>query len=176
MADNKNKKLISLATNKKNVVKNPETLDTTKKTSVEEDRNIKAKQTVKKLLEGTSLLPKDKEKTIETIPQVKKEGLEWLQDQLALLSSENENLRNELVVAKEDYGKIFEQIQKIKGGNSNEYLDATINQNIILLFTDLQNNLLGNNAQGVRWEFTYIKPLLNKMLLMFPFTANIKKF
>jgi len=175
MADKKNMKLISLATgNKKTIAKKEVVI--VKKTP-EEERDIRAKLTVEKLLEGTSLIPKEKEKLIEIDTEViQPEGAEWLQEQVGLLSSENENLRIELATARDNYSKILGESQRIKGNNPNELLNETITQNILTLFNELQNNLLGHNAERTVWTTANIPVLLKKMLLMFPFTADIKKF
>jgi len=115
MADKKNTKLISLATGKKTVDKKPVVV---KKTTPEEERKIRAKQTVEKLLEGTTLIPKEKEELIELdTVAMKSESADWLQEQVGLLSSENENLRIELVAAKDNYAKILGEFQRIKGNN-----------------------------------------------------------
>jgi len=46
----------------------------------------------------------------------------------------------------------------------------------LALFNELQNNLLGHNQERTVWTTANIPVLLKKMLLMFPFTADIKKF
>jgi hypothetical protein len=175
MKDTKNKKLIGLATGKKTttakVVKKPVVVE--KKITPEEDRNIKAKQTVERLLEGSSLIPKKDEPIFELITEKNQGNVEWLEEQLALLTSENEVLKNELATAKNDYAKL---LNKTQNNGSNEFANETINQNILALFNELQNNLLGHNQERTVWTTANIPHLLNKMLLMFPFTANIKKF
>lgn len=177
---NKKNNLISLATGRKKkttVTKKSPRVVEKKKTTPEEDRNIKAKQTVEKLLEGVSLIPKENEDSFELDIEAKKNvGEEWLQEQVALLGSENENLRIELANAKDNYAKLFAQTQGSKGNNSNSLMQETITQNVLILFNELQNNLLGNNAEKTIWTTVNISHLLKKMLLMFPFTVEIKKF
>lgn len=176
---NKKNSLIRLATGKKKktaVAKTPQ-VEVKKKTTPEEDRDIKAKETVEKLLEGVSLIPKENEDSFELDVEAKKPvGEEWLQEQVALLGSENENLRIELANAKDNYAKLFAQTQESRGNSSNSLMQETITQNVLILFNELQNNLLGNNAEKTVWTTVNIPHLLKKMLLMFPFTAEIKKF
>jgi len=177
---NKKNSLISLATGKRNkktaVTKKSPSVATKKTTTREEDRDIKAKQTVKELLEGVSLIPKDKEVFELDVEAKTPVGEDWLQEQVSLLGSENENLRIELANAKDNYAKLLAQTQQFKGDNPNGFINETITQNILILFNELQNNLLGHNAEKTVWTTANIPHLLKKMLLMFPFTAEIKKF
>ena len=178
MTNKTNKKLIILAKgdSKKStsVAKKPEVVVVKEKIlSQEEERDIKAKKRVEELLKNTNLIPTEKkEELFEISPTTEsKEGTIWLEEQITLLSSENEALKIELATAKEDYVKIF-----ARSNNSNEFSNETINQNILLLFNELQNNLLGNNPQRTVWTTVSIKHILNQMLAMFPFTAQNKRY
>jgi len=153
--------------------KKPEVKVVEKPKTPEEERDIKAKQRVEELLNGVDLMPKKEEEQLLEIEQPK-EGLEWLEEQVSLLSEQNEFLRSELGVAKADYSKLFEQSQGGRGGNvsSNE----TVPQNVLIMFNELQNNLLGQNQERTSWSTVNVIHVLNQMLSLFPFTEKYKKF
>lgn len=138
------------------------------------EREIKAKETVEKLLEGVDLIPKKEGDTIE-IEATNKEGKEWLEEQVGLLSEQVEQLRTELAQSKEDYTKIYQELQKNKS-NPNNLLNETIHQNILILFNELQANLIGKNPEKTPHDIVNIEYLLKQMLQLFPFTEQYRKF
>lgn len=147
-----------------------------KKTSTpEEERDLKAKQTVEKLLEGIELKPKKDGDTVEVETTTKKEGKEWLEEQVGLLSEQVEKLRGELVKSKEDYTKIYDELQSKKSG-SNNMLNDTLIENVLTIFNELQANLLGRNPERTPHDIVKIDYLLKQMLQLFPFTEQNKKF
>ena len=78
----------------------------------EEERDLKAKQKVTELLKDVDLTaPKKEDDLLEVDNDAVKSG-EWLEEQVTLLSEKNEILRTELAQAKEDYAKLFQQLQK----------------------------------------------------------------
>jgi len=176
--------LLKLANKKSNdeIIEPKNNIVIKKQTTPEEDRDIKAKQTVEKLLEDIPLISKEKkEELIEIAPEDKvintgATNKVWLKEQIDLLSSENENLRIELETAKNNYTKIFEELQRKRENNSDELINETIKQNIFALFNELQCNFLGQNPEKRVWPYANIKILLDKMITYFPFTANIKRF
>ncbi len=178
-------------TEKKNLVKLAKGTEIKKKNNVpkklkveeklltpEEERDLKAKETVNKLLSDSEIFAptiENKENLLEINGEANK-SFEWLEEQIALLSEENTKLKNELEIAKSDYGKIFTEFQKIKqDGNvilSNPEVDSTLKLTIIKLFNEIQTNhlALGRN-------FVIIPPaFLNRLIMFFPFLQNEKRF
>jgi len=154
--------LVGLAkgTNKKPIAKKPEAKVVEKKLTPQEERDIKAKQKVKELLEDVDLVPKELKEAEYVVKVIEPpKGIEWLEEQVNLLTEENEQLKN-------DYSKLFEQYQQKSGGGN--LLSETVNQNILLMFTELQNNLLGNNPERHSWDQVNVKYLLNQFVQLFP--------
>ena len=142
----------------------------------EEERNLKAKETVEKLLEGVDLIPKKEGVTqTVTIDKNEKDGIEWFEEQAALLSEQVENLKLELAQSKEDYTILYQELQNKKGSNGN-MLNETIVQNILLMFNELQNNLTGRNPERTPHDIVKIEYLLKQMMTMFPFTEQYRRF
>jgi len=143
----------------------------------EEERDLKAKARVEELLEGVELTPK-KEELFEIVDETPKEGQEWLEEQVSSLSESSEALRAELVVAKEDYRRIFEENQRIKNGAGIQD-DGIIRTNTIKLFMELQDALvaMGNNPQtGAPNLIIHPVAFLNKLLIFFPYLEQYRKF
>jgi hypothetical protein len=155
--------------------KKPNTEEVEKPKTPEEERDLKAKQTVEKLLDGVDLTPKKDEELLE-IDAEPKEGTIWLEEQVALLNEQVETLTNELTQAKSDYQRLFEDYQKRNSNISNNMPNETTNQNVLTLFNELQNNLLGQNRERTVWKEVKVEHILKQMLTLFPFTATIKKF
>jgi predicted nucleic acid-binding Zn-ribbon protein len=91
-------------------------------------------------------------------------SLEWLQEQVDLLTQENKSLNDEL---SEVYGLV-------NNGNNGE-TDTQIINEIISLFMELQNNLTGNNPQGQKWTMASIPHLLLNLTTRFPFLDKYKR-
>ena len=151
--------------------KKPEVKVVEKPKTPEEVRDIKAKQRVEELLNGVDLVPKKEEELLEI--EQPKEGLEWLEEQVSLLSEQNEALRAELGVAKADYSKLYESQ---RGGGGNVSSNETVPQNVLIMFNELQNNLLGNNPERHVYDIIYLRNLLNQLMQLFPFTENYRRF
>ncbi len=151
--------------------KKPEVKVVEKPKTPEEVRDIKAKQRVEELLNGVDLVPKKEEELLEI--EQPKEGLEWLEEQVSLLSEQNEALRAELGVAKADYSKLYESQ---RGGGGNVSSNETVPQNVLIMFNEMQNNMLGHNQERTSWSTVNVIYLLNQMLSLFPFTEKYKKF
>ena len=146
--------------------------------SPEEKRDIKAKKTVEKLLEGVSLIPNKDGITGKTETDVvtgKTEGKEWLEEQVGLLSEQVELLRSELGQSKEDYTKIYQELQN-KNSKPNDLLNETLIENVLAMFNELQNNMTGRNPERTPHDIVKIDYLLKQMILFFPFTEQYKKF
>ena len=142
----------------------------------EEVRDEKAKETVEKLLKDVELTPIKEEVVEEEVVKVAGgEGIEWLEEQVAGLTEQNEQLRAELGLAKEDYSKLFEKLQN-GGAGTNNSLNETFMQNVLIMFNELQTNFLGQNPQRVRYTTVDVEHILNQILMLFPFTENYKRY
>lgn len=145
------------------------------------DKNQKAKETVEKLLNDVDLSPKKKEQVTEEIKKI--EGSEWLEEQVSILTEENEKLRKESEEAKINYKKLYNNYQTIKSGNvnsnnSNNVLipDSELTNNIKAIFNELQKNMLGQNPERKRYSDVKIAHILKKFIEYFPFIKEIKRF
>jgi hypothetical protein len=139
-----------------------------------EERDLKAKQKVEELLQDVQLTSEKKEEELLEVDEEPK-GIEWLEEQIQLLSNANENLKSELTLAKDDYVRIFEENQHLKDGVG----DGAIKLKIIELFNELQNNhnQLGTDPiSGIGNFRIYCPGFLNRLILFFPFLENIRRF
>ena len=186
------KNLISLAKSGKSITKKPVVNKTTtkkptvnkpveKKLTTEEERNLKAKETVEKLLEDSPIVTlekKDELLEIDESPMVEPKGVEWLEEQVTLLSEKNEALNTELILQKQDYNKLMQDVQQGRFGNSNNVGDGDVRTAVIELFNELQNNhiKLGVDSQGVGNFRIYCPGFLNRMIRFFPFLEQVKRY
>jgi len=151
-------------------IQQPKKKTTTKKLTPKEKAKALADELVKEAEDLIDFdITKTKEKTKEN-----KESIEWLQEQVSILTEANETLTKEAVQAKNDYKKIFEEHQKIK--NNPAAANQGIQQKVVKLFVELQNNLLGINKERTKWEMAKIRVVLTQMVQLFPFLQQIKKF
>lgn len=148
--------------------------------SPEEVRDMKAKKKIEELLEDVNLninkednIQDEEEEIVES--KEHGEGVEWLEEQVVALTSENEILTNELFQAREDYTKIFERFQN-NGDSPNNLMNETLVQNVLYMYNELQNNFTGNNQEHQRWSIVQIQYLLNQMNSLFPFLENYKRY
>jgi len=168
---NTNKNLVNLATGKKPAAKKPQTkAKATKPPTAEEERNLKAKAKVEELLSDVKLTPDSKDDLLELAPEEEEKGSDWLQEQVALLSSENEALKIELKTAKEDYARIF-----AKGGGQS---DSEFKETIVKVFHELQSNYLNMGMSPSGEPNFRIAPaaFINRLIVFFPFLQKEKKF
>lgn len=146
-----------------------------KKITPAEERDIKTKKKVEELLKDVELTPKKDDEPLE-INTKSKGDVEWLGEQVSKLSEENEKLRSEAALAKEDYNKIFADFQQLKKGDgivlTNTIDDSALKTKITQLFGEIQANYLsmGRNFVIVPAAF------LNRLILFFPFLGSDKKF
>ena len=166
--DNKTKTPIVKKTVEKKVIE--------KKITPAEERDIKTKAKVEELLKDVELTPKKDDELLEVSSTESKNDVEWLGEQVSKLSEENERLRSEAALAKEDYNKILADFQKLKKGDgivlTNTIDDSALKTKIVQLFGEIQANYLsmGRNFVIVPAAF------LNRLILFFPFLGNDKKF
>lgn len=169
----KSKNIVNLVNNDKN--KKPEN-----------DVNTMAKKKVNELLDDVELLsPKSDDNLFEIDENVDKNSLEWLQEQIDKLSVENEKLKKEASEAKENYRKIHAQYQHVvkngvidetKDVEANIIPDSMLKNGIFNLFNEVQNNYLGINPQKHKYTDVKLIHLLHKMIKLFPFLNDHKKF
>jgi len=144
-----------------------------------EERDIKAKARVEELLQDVQLSPEKKEDLLELEEEQTPKGAEWLEEQVTLLSEENDLLRSELALAKADYAKIFEENQRIRNGAGIASNDSALQAKVIELFNELQDNhiKLGTDPNSRIGNFRiYCPGFLNRMINFFPFLASVRKY
>jgi len=166
-------------TTKKPVVK-PVVKVVEKPKTKEEVRDEKAIETVEKLLQGVELTPKI-EVEVEVPSNEPKEEMsnEWLEEQLTIISEENQLLKSELTQAKDDYSRLYNQFQNgdvITNSNPDNLNDETYKQNILFMFNELQANFLGMNQERNRYSIVNIDYMLKQFMSLFPFTEQYRKF
>lgn len=163
---------------KKKVVEKP---PVAKVLTPEEERDLKAKQKVEELLCDVEFLPKTEESVVDVNKSVVEtktvnDGIEWLEEQVNLLTEENQTLKKELSQAKEDYSRLYNEFRTKVGGSTNEMYSQTTERNVLTLFEEFQNNYLGRNPENQRYDFIYMDKLLKKFLSVFPFLDKYRRF
>jgi hypothetical protein len=148
--------------------------------SPEEERDLKAKQKVKELLNDVELVPKENEEILE-IEEKKIEGVDWLTEEVTKLTSQNEQL-------KEDYRKILEENKRLKGGKPGTVVapsapvdDSVVQAKLVQLFHELQSNYMKNPGMSPVYpgvpNFT-IHPVafMERMIMFFPFLGKERRY
>jgi hypothetical protein len=149
-----------------------------KELSPEEERDLKAKQTVNELLQDVKLTPSKKDDDFfEMVDESNNKGSEWLSEQVTILTKENEILRQKIEISKEDYKRIFAESQEIKT-NLGIVDDNVVKAKVIELFNELQNNYIsmGINVMGVENFRVRFPAFLERMIMFFPFLKEKKKY
>ena len=100
--------------------------------------------------------------------------------QLNKLSDDNEKLREEAKIAKDNYGKLHEQYTKKNGVSQQPQQqdlipDSVLKNSVVELFTDVQNNYMGRNVERTPYKTIVPVPFLNKMVNLFPFLKELKR-
>lgn len=137
-----------------------------------EERDVKAKQKVEELLSDVNLTPKKDDDVLE-FDDSKPQDVEWLSEQVTALTSENELLRSEVEVAKNDYRKIFDENQKLR---ANVNIPHVSNDGVLTLFNELQGNYLKYPQQTRNSTTVFVRYMLDRMLDLFPETKKIRRF
>lgn len=152
---------------------------TVKEPTPEEVRNLKAKETVEKLLEDSPIVTLEKKEELLEIDEVQEapKGVEWLEEQVTLLSEKNETLSAELALAREDYQKILFDVQQGRMGVI-DGSDGEVKTAVLQLFNELQENhiKLGVNQEGIGNFRIYCPGFLNRMIRFFPFLEQVKRY
>lgn len=151
------------------------TNSTTKKTKNSDDL---AKKKVEELLNDVELKPKkEKEDLIELDENPK--DIKWLQNQVSILTEQNEKLESEAKEAKENYKKLFQQYEAIKNDtnieSTNMIPDSMMKNGIIEEFVAAQDNFLGLNPERRRYSDMKILHFLRRMLKRYEFLNEYKK-
>ena len=146
--------------------------------SPEEERDLKTKAKVEELLDGVDMTLKTeeekKEEILEVAPEPDSKDVNWLEEQVSKLSEENERLKSEATLAKNDYSRIFEAFQEQKNGvtltTSNS--DGQLQAKVVELFNEIQAQYLslGNNL------IIYPAAFLNRLIKFFPFLDEHRRF
>ena len=142
----------------------------------EEIRDQKAKETVSKLLEDspiTTLEKKDDLLELDETPKEEPKGVEWLEEQVSLLTQKNEALTAENNVLK---GDLQAAMSRPTGSISKN--DGDVKKVVIDLFNELQENYIkmGVDARGMGNFRIYTPGFLNRMIKFFPFLADHRRY
>jgi hypothetical protein len=181
-----NKGLVNLALggNKKTTPAKKKEVVVEKKLTPEEERDLKAKETVKELLSDVdlSITTKPKEDDLlevdDTAPNPPNGNNVWLQEQVAALTSENELLKGELAVAKGDYQRIFNENMRIKAGEGLQNVDE-LKRGVLTVFHEIQSQYMKNpgfTPYGTPNFVIVPAAFLNRLIVFFPFLAKEKRF
>ena len=159
------------ATKRKPAAKKP----VAKKLTPAEERDQKAKATVKELLKDSPITtPPQDDLLILDESDKEPKGVEWLEEQVTLQSTEIERLRVELATEKQNNVTLQEQVAK-GGGVS----DSELQKNVTTIFNELQTNYLkmGRNQQTNQPNLV-IPPaaFMNRLIMFFPFLKGLKRF
>jgi hypothetical protein len=145
----------------------------------EQERDIKAKAKVDELLQHVDLIPKtSQDDLLEVVPENEVKGTEWLEEQVSKLGEENEKLRAEAAIAKEDYAKLYQQVKGgvVPAANST---DGLMKVKVTQLFNELQAAYFSMGMSPNTGEpnlIIYPVAFMNKLILFFPFLQNEKRF
>lgn len=166
-------------TGKKKVTKKP----VVKKPTPEELRDQKAKETVKELLEDSPIVTLTETEEIIELDETTTEqpkGVEWLEEQVTLLTEKNATLTAQMDVVKGDFEKILQENQnlKAKGTPNNIANDGELKTTVIQLFNELQENhiKLGIDKNGIGNFRIYCPGFLNRLIKFFPFLEEVKRY
>ena len=127
-----------------------------------------AEQKVDELLEGVTKSKENKpEIHIDLLAEaVKDKEAGWAEKQIAGLTEQNQKLS-------EDYAKLLHQVQQNGGVVTNT--EESMKRGVEQIFFELDGVLTGTKF-GKPYEEAKIRPLLNKMMQLFPFLAvSLKK-
>jgi len=136
-----------------------------------------AKSKVDELLKDIPIKKKEEVK-VDKLEQISKEkGNDWLKEQVYVLTQQVETLEKENERLKGDYNKLFDQTQRKTVGTEvvSTQSEDELRNGITKIFLDLDGALTGIKFNGVSYPEAKIKPLLNKMMITFPFLQEILK-
>ncbi len=139
-----------------------------------QERDLKAKAKVEELLEDIQLTPEKKEEKedlliLDETPEEPK-GVEWLEEQLSLLTQDNDRLKAENDVL------VGENMQ-FRAGDNPRNEEVTVK--VVELFEELQTNHMrmgvppGSKVGNFR---IYCPGFLDRMITFFPFLNDYKQY
>ena len=130
---------------------------------------LRAKEKVSKLLED---MPVESVvvKTDKLQDSKEKKTVEWMEEQIQMLTDQNAKLEAQNDQLKNDYNKLFDQYQSSPSADS-DHLKRGIEE----IFFELDATLRGLRYGGVAYEEAKIRPLLNNFMAKFPFLQNVLK-
>jgi len=152
----------------------------------DQQRDLKAKAKVEELLEDSPIVTLNKTDDelieLETTPEEPK-GVEWLEEQITLLTEKNAALTNQMDVVKVDFEKVLLENQQLKTNGvpnnvANIANDGDVKKVVFQLFNELQENhiKLGVDNKGVGNFRIYCPGFLNRMIKFFPFLEEAKRY
>lgn len=154
-----------------------------KEQTPEELRDLKAKKTVEKLLEDSPIVTLENKEEIFEIEQPttdEPKGVEWLEEQVTLLTEKNGSLTAEMDAVKGDFNKILLENQELKNGGLSDSVpnDKNVKIVVIQLFNELQENhiKLGVDKNSIGNFRIYCPGFLNRMIKFFPFLEEVKRY
>jgi len=155
-----------MATMNKKPVRRQKTTAETPVVNVPLTKEELAKKKVEELLQGVTLTKEDKEVVVDRLEEATKgKNVEWLEGQVAGLTEQNKKLQ-------EDYSKLLNEF-KLKGGAPTGDI-AIMQKNIETIFFELDAVYTGSKF-GKPYEEAKIRPLLNKLMQLFPFLSESLK-
>lgn len=137
-----------------------------------DDKDAKTKQKVEELLKDLPTGPKDDLLEFEE-PEADKGSMEWLEEQVGVLTARNEELELKAAQAETNYKKMYSDYQKLKEGNpAVSASDGEVKKNVYVLFNEVQSHYqkTGQNFRLAPVAF------LNRMIMYFPFLKGQMKF
>jgi hypothetical protein len=145
-----------------------------------------AEKRVKELLKDVDLSPNKKEEDLLELDEDdgQPKSLEWLEEQVGALGSENERLRLEASEAKENYNKLYAKYEQVKGGGTptggiaDDPLvpDSLIKRGAISLFDEFQTEFLRHPRETRAYTQITLVALMKKMFDVFPFLEEHRRF
>ena len=163
-----------------------------KKLSLEEERQLKIRETVDSLLQNVDLTnPNDvKEPEVKSEPTtVQRENTEWLEEQIEQLNAENLRLSNELAEVKQAYDDMYNNMQNFaQTGQIPQALvgEGQIKQTLINEYRLIQSNMIqmGVAQQPIQRIINVGEPLLQihclqfiqRLEQLFPFLINDRQY
>ena len=133
------------------------------------DRDLMIKKRVEKLIDEIPLLKEENKNNLLELDSSddkdQSKNIEWLQEQVDVLTQKNEKLEKEAEEAKENYKKLFNKYQEeLNSGD-----DGDIKGNISNIFNELNKEYLRHSKETRDYTQVNVKYLLEKFLTNFSF-------
>lgn len=147
-----------------------------------------AEQRVKDLLKDVDFKPKKEEDDLLELDEDdgQPKSMEWLEEQVGALGTENERLRSEAGEAKENYSKLYTRYEQLRNGGEatgeapipQDTLvpDSLVKRGALSLFDEFQTEYLRHRVEVRSQTKITLVALIQKMLNEFPFLSEYRKF